>query len=100
MRALFATIALCGVVASASAFAQGRPNSVNMTCAQARGAVASAGALVLGTGGATYDRYVSNRSFCTPSEVTDPGFAPTVDNPQCLVGYLCVERTSRGQDER
>ena len=100
MRALFATLVVCGVVASAPAFAQGRPNSVNMTCAQARGAVNSAGALVLGTGGSTYDRYVSNRSFCTPSEVTDPGFAPTLDNPQCLVGYLCVERFSRGEEVR
>jgi hypothetical protein len=49
------------------------------------------GAIVLGTGGYTYDRYVRDRSFCEITQTTKAAFAPTLDNPQCFVGYTCLE---------
>ncbi len=60
-----------------------------MTCGQARGVVFSRGAAVLGTGGATYDRFVRDRSFCEINETIEPAVVPTRDTPQCLVGYRC-----------
>jgi hypothetical protein len=71
------------------AWAQGRPVSTTLTCARAAGLVASQGAIVLGTGVYTYDRYVSGPNFCVRGEPTEPAWVPTIDNPQCFVGYLC-----------
>jgi hypothetical protein len=62
-----------------------------MSCRQAAGLVASRGAIVLGTGAYTYDRYVSDQRFCLRSEVTIPEWVPTADTPQCFVGYRCKE---------
>lgn len=69
--------------------AQQRPFTPGMTCDQARQIVFSRGAVVLGTGTYTYDRYVRDRSFCEINETIEPGFVPTRDRPQCPVGYLC-----------
>ncbi|MFL5109347.1 MAG: hypothetical protein ACJ8DL_01410 [Microvirga sp.] len=67
---------------AATALAQ-RPQSPAMTCRQAASLVFARGAVVLGTGGHTYDRYVRDRGFCEVTESTKPGYAPTLDNPQC-----------------
>ena len=53
--------------------------------------VLRAGGVVLGTGGPTYDRYVRDRNFCEPTEVTRAGFVPTRDAQRCFVGYTCFE---------
>ena len=74
-----------------AAFAQQRPSTVAMSCGQARGVLASRGAAVLGTGGYTYDRFVRDRSFCQPTEVTRAAFVPTRDTPECFIGYRCIE---------
>ena len=83
---------------AATALAQ-RPQSPAMTCRQAAGLVFARGAVVLGTGGHTYDRYVRDRGFCEVTELTKPGYAPTLDNPQCLVGYRCFEPSGRLWDD-
>lgn len=87
-------------VAPVSAFAQGRPDSTAMSCAQARGVVARAGAIVLGTGGPTFDRVVTSGQFCTPDEFTQPFWAPTADIRQCMVGYTCEPRAGRAPTGR
>lgn len=74
---------------ASSALAQSRPFTPSMTCNQARGIVFSRGAVVLGTGTYTYDRYVRDSSFCEFNETTKPAFVPTRDTPQCPVGYVC-----------
>jgi hypothetical protein len=81
--------------------AQERPSTPDMTCRQARSVLTAQGALVLGTGGFTYDRFVRDRSFCEPTQLTKNAFVPTRDNPECLVGYRCYEpgRDSFGDDE-
>jgi hypothetical protein len=83
---------LAGVLFAASAaHAQNRPNTVNMSCAQAQSIVTRSGAIVLGTGGQSYDRYVSSRAYCTPSEITKPAWVPTADVAQCFIGFRCEE---------
>jgi hypothetical protein len=73
------------------AVAQPRPSTPQMSCRQAAGLVASRGAIVLGTGAYTYDRYVTDQRFCLRSEITVPEWVPTADTPQCFVGYRCKE---------
>ena len=79
-------------LAATSVGAQPRPSSVAMSCQQAAGLVASRGAVVLGTGGYTYDRFVRDRRFCLIQEAIEPAWVPTADTPQCFVGYRCKER--------
>jgi hypothetical protein len=74
-----------------NAIAQPRPSSVAMSCRQAAGLVASRGAMVLGTGGHTYDRFVADQRFCLRTEVIEPAWVPAGDTPQCFVGYRCKE---------
>ena len=79
------------LLAATGAGAQGRPSTTAMSCPQAASLVARAGGIVLGTGGQTYDRFVANRSFCAPTEVTRRAFVPTRETPNCFVGYRCIE---------
>ncbi|MFD1302155.1 hypothetical protein [Methylobacterium marchantiae] len=72
-----------------------RASTTDMTCAQAQATVTRSRGIVLGTGGATYDRFVRDRGFCEVTEITVPAYAPTRDDPNCLVGYRCRE-PSRG----
>ncbi len=72
-----------------SAFAQSRPSTPSRTCSANRQSVAVNGAIVLGTGGFTYDRFVRNRSFCQFDEFAEPAFVPSRDTPSCLIGYRC-----------
>ena len=89
-----ATIALIAIAACASgAQAQGRPSSTAMTCAGAASFVASRGAVVIGTGGDTYERVVTNQSFCQHGQETKPLFSPTRDNGACMIGYYCFDPT-------
>lgn len=84
--------ALVGLAALASeAGAQARPSTLAMSCGEARGLVTRQGAVVLGTGGYTFDRFVRDASFCQPTEIGKPAFAPTRDSGACLVGYTCYE---------
>ncbi|NBJ12254.1 hypothetical protein [Microvirga arsenatis] len=82
-------LALAVMASASAAHAQPRPMTPAMSCDQARGLVFSRGAVVLGTGAYTYDRYVRGRGFCEINEVTEPAFVPTRDTPQCPVGYRC-----------
>jgi hypothetical protein len=96
-RSVIAALALA--LSASGAFAQARPQSTRMSCAQAAGFVFSRGGVVLGTGGHTYDRFVRDRSFCQITEVLRPAYAPTLDAPACFVGYTCVEPTGRFWDD-
>jgi hypothetical protein len=82
-------------VVAMSVTAQPRPSTLAMSCGQAAGLVASRGAIVLGTGGHTYDRFVRDATFCLRTERTDPVWVPAADTPQCFVGYRCKEKDPR-----
>ena len=84
-----AALVLIAGAFTTSVQAQSRPSTPSMTCNQARQIVMARGAVVLGTGTYTYDRYVVDRRFCEINETIEPGLVPTRDTPQCPVGYLC-----------
>lgn len=84
-----AALALAASLLAAEVHAQPGSSSLAMNCAQAAGLVANRGAVVLRTGPHTYDRYVSARNFCEINEFLLPAWIPTVDAPQCFVGYRC-----------
>lgn len=84
---LFSMLMLAGTGADA----QTRLSTTAMSCGQAAQLVRAHGAAVLGTGGATYDRFVSDRRFCAPTEVLKRAFAPTRTDRQCLIGFKCYE---------
>ncbi|WP_091714588.1 hypothetical protein [Methylobacterium phyllostachyos] len=88
---MVARIVAALILAAGPAVAQTRPSSTTMTCQQAAALIRSRGALVLGTGGMTYDRFVRDRSFCEPTEIAKRAFRPTRDNANCLIGYTCYE---------
>jgi hypothetical protein len=71
---------LLAAVASAAA-AQSGPTTQAMTCAQARGIVASQGAVVLHTSPTTYDRFVRDSSFCPYPQTARTAFAQTSMRP-------------------
>jgi hypothetical protein len=89
MKATALTLAL--TVFATGAVAQPRASTLNMSCNQARYVVATQGAVVLGTGGHTYDRFVNSRYFCEINETIEPVWVPTADIPQCPIGYRCRE---------
>ena len=91
MRKAGATASLVLLCCLAAAQAQARPDSTAMSCARAAALVRSSGALILGTGGQRFDRYVSDRRFCAPTEQTKIAFVPSADRAQCAVGYTCFE---------
>jgi hypothetical protein len=82
-------------VSCAQAIAQERPDTLRMSCAASAGLVRRAGAIVLHSGPNIYDRYVIAQNFCSRDEVMKPTWVPTVDTPQCFVGYIC-QRESWG----
>jgi hypothetical protein len=91
MKSLVIALALTGM--SSAVVAQERPSTTGMTCGAAHSLVLQRGAIVLGTGGQTYDRLVRDTSFCFQGQKVKPVMAPTRDNPQCYVGDTCYDET-------
>lgn len=80
------------------ATAQTRPSTVSRPCSASQRDVQVHGAVVLGTGGYTYDRFVRDRSFCQIDEDQDAAFVPSGDTQACFVGYRCKSRSSLFHD--
>lgn len=93
-----ALFALAAALALPSAAEAGRPMSTEMSCAQATALVSQRGGLVMSTGASTYERYVVSRTHCLAQQDTVQGFAPTLDDPRCPVGYLCIDRRKNGDN--
>lgn len=77
------------LLAAVPALAQPRPSTPDRLCTANRQSVAASGAIVLGTGGHTYDRFVRDGGFCQHGEYLEPAFVPSRDSAQCFVGYRC-----------
>jgi hypothetical protein len=71
--------------------AAARPDTRQMTCAQANALVKERGAVVMTTGRHTYRRFVAHQGFCDRWEITMPDYAPTRDNPRCVINGVCRE---------
>jgi hypothetical protein len=94
MKLIALCLALCLLltVPLDAALAQSRPSTTNRPCSVNRQSVAVNGAIVLGTGGYSYDRFVANRSFCEFDEGVEPAWVPSRDMSSCFVGYRCKSR--------
>ena len=86
---------------AATAQAQPRVSTLNLSCRQGRAVVMSQGAVVLSTGPNTYDRFVSSPAFCAPGETTELVWVRTADTAQCPIGYRCrsTARTRTVEEE-
>jgi hypothetical protein len=82
---------VASIMLSTAAMAQPRPMTQEMSCREVNSNVISRGAIVLGTGPNTYDRYVRSQAFCLSNEFARPAWVPTSDTPQCFVGYTCED---------
>ena len=87
MKPVIPAIALALIAGAAAA--QSRPSTVDMTCGASRLAVAQRGAVVLGTGGYTYDRFVRDPGFCQVGEFVEPAWVQSRDARSCFIGYRC-----------
>ena len=85
-----ALVMIGALALAAPAAAANRPSTTSMTCRAAQALVMRAGAIVLGTGGQTYDRFVRFDTYCPLGNYGHPAFRPTRDNPQCNIGYYCT----------
>ena len=80
--------------------AQSRPFLPSLSCGDAVALVANHGAVVLGTGPSTYDRFVRDGGFCGIEETTEPAWARTRDIGQCFIGYRCKSRNTESESNR
>ncbi|KAA2237793.1 hypothetical protein [Salinarimonas soli] len=90
-----ALIPLALLASIGTAAAQPRLSTTEIPCGQARALVGRQGAIVLGTGGPTYDRFVRDQGFCERDETIRQAFVPALDTPQCPVGYRCIQPERR-----
>jgi hypothetical protein len=86
MRRVLLAILLALLAASASAQ---RPSTTNMSCGQANALVRSQGSVVLSTGRHTFDRFTAVPGSCPRGERARTGRAPTLDDAQCRLAYVC-----------
>ena len=86
-------LGVCALIAfTATAGAQGRPDTRSYGCAQVQAIINQSTAIVLSNGPYTYDRYVSRRNYCGLGQEAVYDYVPAADTPRCRVGYKCRER--------
>lgn len=93
---VLAIIALLG----ASAFANARPYSKNMSCAAAKDLVTANGAIVMNydysaRAGWLYERFVAHGGYCGGGEITKAAWVETNDSASCFIGYTCEQHSHR-----
>jgi hypothetical protein len=90
MKTAFHTaLATAALLAATPTLARERASTTAMTCKAANALVTQRGAVVLGSGGSSYDRYVRSETLCPTGLYGRAAFVPTRDNPQCYIGYYC-----------
>lgn len=89
VRAVVGLLAVGVLLPLGAGSAEARPDTRDMSCAQAAALVRREGAVVLSTSSTTFDRYVRDVSFCSGGEVLRPEWVATRDAPQCYIGYTC-----------
>ncbi len=91
-----ALLAALALTLGSATLAQARPDTTRMSCGAVQNLVERAGAIVLSTGGHTYDRIVTHRGFCTPHEQTKVLYVPSLDGA-CEAGYTCEQIYGKGR---
>ncbi|TCT03316.1 hypothetical protein [Aquabacter spiritensis] len=82
--------------AAPAAWAQDFPNTLTMTCAEAKAMVNNSTGIVLSTGPNTFNRYVKDIAYCAGAQVTKEQWVPTRDVAQCAIGSTCVDPANLG----
>ena len=62
-----------------------------ITCGQAQAQVAAQGVAIVRSSPNVYDRYVTDRRFCAPTQNLRLGLIATSDAAFCPVGFRCEE---------
>jgi hypothetical protein len=91
VKRLIATTTL--LLCAPAAVAQPLNRTSSLRCKDAAALVASSGAVVLGTGPHTYERFVGGAG-CGRVAREEPAWVATLDTPQCFVGYRCREKSN------
>jgi hypothetical protein len=91
VKRLLATATL--LVCAQAAVAQPLSQTTSLRCRDAAALVTSSGAVVLGTGAHTYERFVTGAG-CGRVAREEPAWVATLDTPQCFVGYRCREKSN------
>lgn len=87
------------MLASTSAFAISRYNSLNYSCAHIKSIIADEGAVILRypstrvPGLTLYDRYVKHAGYCYGPDVKNRTYVPSADMEKCRV-YNCKPRSN------
>jgi hypothetical protein len=84
-------IALATALLALPAVAQTRPDTRAMTCAEANRLVQQRGEVVMSTGRHTFRRFVAHGGYCDRWERVFPEYAPTRDDPNCVINGVCRE---------
>ncbi|MEM9634522.1 MAG: hypothetical protein AAGA50_24545 [Pseudomonadota bacterium] len=86
-------VVVLSALATQTALAQaGRPDTRQLTCAQAQSLVQQRGTVVMSTGPTTFEKFISDARYCLPqTNQVRPVIAPTKDNPKCPVGNRCYQ---------
>lgn len=92
LQILQASAAVFASIVATSAVGQERLYAPAASCAKINAAVQSEGAIVISTSRHTYDRYVSNGSFCYYNQITKAEWVQSSDKEECFIGYTCKER--------
>jgi hypothetical protein len=82
MRVVTLTLLL---LTTSAALAQPKPTTEMMQCERLQGLVDMHGAAVLNISPGTALRFIAHPGACTQSDVAEPMYLPTRDDPQCLV---------------
>jgi hypothetical protein len=86
-----ASIALCLSLLAIEAHAVSRYTTTSMNCADIKAALQREGAAILqwrsprNPSLPLYGRYVSDRRYCQPEQVTEAAFVPARDAKSCMV---------------
>jgi hypothetical protein len=88
MRTLIFTLPF--ILMADAALAQGRPNSLAMSCSSVQALIQQRGGIVIGSGPDIFDRFVSSPYFCMGGETIDYTWVRTRDARRCPV-YRCKE---------
>lgn len=94
------TLSLGLALAVLPAAAQERPLTRLMTCEAVKRLVARERRIVLATSETAYETVYFESGACRNEVSGRPAFEPTLDDPNCFVGYRCVQRNNEGNSVR
>ena len=81
---------VCLILLAGFTVAEARPNTMDLTCPQARALVHSHRSILLSTGRYTYDRYVVSVGYCPSGDYAKSAYVQTRDRKSCPIGYTCT----------